>query len=433
MAKRRPVKGGTPETKPSSPQQVLQPDYYRKFHCIGGDCEDSCCCANWRVDIDRATWLRYQACESETLRPMFRDFVQLEPMHNLRSAERYANIKFAPNQCCPFLNEAGLCAIHGELGPEALSDTCALYPRAANLFGRQREYGLSVSCPEAARVVLLHPEPTALVMGEADAALGRRGVVTFRVACPQKDEPVLNMLRGLIVRILQWRDVSLGARMMLVGSFLHEVGRVRSERRARNAADVLPALETYAALFADPDYVEAEFGQMPGDLPRKLQCTTGFLADFLNGANPRFKECLTAFAEGLLGGQADGAPGSMGALMAHYERIYDDYYLPYFRDKGYIYENYLVNEVLLNLFPFVRGTPLELYRAMVFNLSIIQVMLVGMAGYYKGLTDERVIQFIQSFARRSSHNDHYIRKLTEALTSKDSPTYVEVMWMLKER
>jgi hypothetical protein len=60
-------------------------------------------------------------------------------------------------------------------------------------------------------------------------------------------------------------------------------------------------------------------------------------------------------------------------------------------------------------------------------------MLVGMAGHDKGLTDARVIQFIQSFARRSAHNDSYIRKLTEAITSKDAPSFVEVMWMLKER
>jgi lysine-N-methylase len=433
MAKKRPAAGNRHEKRESVLEQVVQPDYYAKFRCTGGECEDNCCSFAWRVDIDYATWQRYQVCQNESLKPMLRDLIQLEPSHDLRNMENYAKVKFLQNQHCPFLGEDKLCVIHKDLGPEGLCNTCAVYPRVVNKLGPKREYGLSVSCPEAARVALLHAEPTALIMGEADAALARRGIMTFSLDCEAKDVAVLNRLRVQILAILQWREVSLGARVMLLGSLLNEVSAAQGGRRFRSAGEIVPALEMYAALFADAGYVEAEFGQLPGDLPRKLQLTTGFLADFLNGASSRSQECLTAFADGLLGGGANALAGNMDTLLANYERIHADYYLPYLREKGNIFENYLVNEMLVGMFPFVRGTILELYRAMVFNLAIIQVMLVGMAGSYKGLTDERVIQFIQSFARRSAHNDGYIRKLTEAITSKDAPSFVEVMWMLKER
>jgi lysine-N-methylase len=433
MAKKR-HKAGKRSEKPSADQeQVVQPDYYEKFHCIGGECEDNCCCHAWRVDVDRATWQRYQDCQSDMLKPMLQELIQLEPRPNLRSAERYATINFLPNRRCAFLGDDLLCAIHKELGADALGNTCAVYPRVVNRFGKQREYGLAISCPEVARVALLHSEPTALVLTDADADLTRRGISTFEVQCKTEHVRALNLLRVSILRILQWREVSLGARMMLLGSLLNEVTPAQGNARFRSAAEIQSALEAYASLLADPGYVKVEFAQLSGNLPRKLQCTTGFLADFLEGATPRFKECLTAFADGLLGGQTNAAGRSVSDLMTHYEKIYDDYYMPYIREKGYILENYLVNEVLVNVFPFVRGTVLDLYRAMVFNLSIIQVMLVGMAGNYKGLTDERVIQFIQSFARRTAHNDSYLGKLTEAITSKDSPSFVEVMWMLKER
>lgn len=433
MTRKRPPRGVQLKTRPTVRQQVVQPDYYAKFRCVGGECEDNCCRYPWRIDVDRATWQRYQGCKSETLKPLLQEMIQLEPRSDLRSVVRYATIKFSPNGQCAFLGDDMLCAIHRELGSEALSNTCAVYPRTVNRFGPQREYGLAVSCPEAARVALLHPEPTALVVAEVDADLARRGLITFTVDCGPKDVQAMNQLRLLVLGILQWREAGLGARVMLLGSLLNELTPASSGQRFKSAAETVSVLETYATLFSDPGYVESEFEQLPGNLPRKLQLTTGFLADFLSGASPRFKECLTAVADGLLGGSIDGAAGGMEELVVHYERIRDDYYLPYFRGKGYIYENYLVNEVLYSLFPFVRGTFLELYRAMVFNLAIIQVMLVGMAGYYKGLTDERVIQLIQSFARRSAHNDSYIRKLTEAIASKDAPSFVEVMWMLKER
>lgn len=413
--------------------QVVQPDYYASFHCIGAECEDSCCCYAWRVDVDQATWQRYQGCQNETLRPMLQELIQLEPQPNLRNAARYATIKFLPNQQCAFLGDDMLCVIQKELGAEALNNTCALYPRAVNAFGPQMEYALTVSCPEAARVVLLHPEPTRLVIGQPDPDLIRRGIRTFSVESNPKTVAPMNQLRLLTLGILQWRDVSLGARMMLLGALLNELNPGPGGVRFKSADEITAVLEVYASLFADPDYVEAEFRQIAGNLPRKLECTTGFLADFLNQATPRFNECLTAFADGLLGGQANEAATSMASLMEHYEKVYDAYYAPYFSEKAYIFENYLVNEVLYSLFPFVRGSFLELYRAMVFNLAIIQVLLVGMAGHYKGLTDERVVQLIQSFARRSAHNNGYLRKLTEALTSKSEPSFSEVMWLLKDR
>jgi len=432
MAKKRPGREGVREKRPSTDQPVVQPHYYQEFRCIGPDCEDSCC-IGWRVDIDRATWQRYQVCQSEVLAPMFRDVLELEPRHDLRSSGRYATVRLTPGRRCPFLQDDMLCLIQSELGATALSDVCASFPRHVNVFGQQREYGLGLACPEAARVVLLHREPTALIMAAPDGSLAARDYTSAKIPVEAKNVAILNQLRVLIFRILQWRELALGARVMLLGSLLDELSQVRGKPRFKSFSEFLPVMETYAALFADPSFIEAEFAQLAGNLPRKLQCTTGFLADFLTSAEPRFKESILAFVDGLLGGQVDDTERDMASMLAHYERIYGDFYLPYFRDKCYVLENYLVNDALVSMFPFNRRTYLDAYRVMVFNLAIIQVMLVGIAGHYQGLTDDRVVQFIQTFTRRSAHNSSYLGKLTEAIASKDSPSFVEVMWMLKER
>jgi len=432
MAKKHRSKVGGGQEMPAAARQALQPDYYGKFRCIASDCEDSCC-IGWRVNIDRTTWQRYQSSTSSTLSPLFRDYIEVEERQDRRSAKQYASIRMQADRRCPFLRQDNLCSIHSELGAEALSDNCTSYPRIINLMGKRREYGLDVSCPEAARIALLHAEPTALVMGDASDCFRKREITNYSFACEAKGMPILDRIRSLILRILQWREVSIGARMMLLGALLNEIGSTQADSRFKTLAEIDPALDAYAALFADPAYVETEFGQLPADLPRKLECTTGFLADFLTSVEPRFRECVLAFSEGLLGGEMNGAQADATLLAARYRRIYADHYAPYFRARGYIYENYLVNEVFNGLFPFVGGNLLHLYRVMVFNLAIIQVMLVGMAGHYKGLDDARVIQFIQSFVRRSAHSGSYIDKLTEAVASKDSPSFVEVMWMLKEQ
>lgn len=435
MARKRPAtrrkavqKGAT-----AADRTVIAPDYYETFRCIGGACEDNCCTAGWRIDIDRTTWLRYQACPNESLAPLLRAAIQLETRPDQKSQSRFATLKLRPDLGCPFLTEDKLCQIHGEMGFEALSDTCASYPRILNRVGQQVEYGLVLSCPEAARVVLLREAPIRLASCAPDPVFAGRDFESSRLRVKPNDVQAVSQLRELILRLLQWREVSLGARLMVVGILLDEIGRVRKSTRSGEMNLVLPILETYAALFADPAYVEAEYAQLPGNLPRKLQCATGFLADFLSSVSPRFKECIDAFAEGLLGGLSRDSSASVGEeLLTRYKRFRDDYYAPYFSEKAYILENYLVNEAIIKLFPFGKEGALHRYRAMVFNLAIIQVMLVGMAGHYHGLTDAQVIQFIQTFTRRSAHNDSYIGKLTETLASENAPSCVEVMWMLKE-
>ena len=34
---------------------VRYPDYYEKFACIAGACEDTCC-AGWEIDLDEETY-----------------------------------------------------------------------------------------------------------------------------------------------------------------------------------------------------------------------------------------------------------------------------------------------------------------------------------------------------------------------------------------
>ncbi len=31
------------------------PQYFKQFHCIAGNCKESCCSAGWEIDIDEET------------------------------------------------------------------------------------------------------------------------------------------------------------------------------------------------------------------------------------------------------------------------------------------------------------------------------------------------------------------------------------------
>lgn len=63
---------------------------------------------------------------------------------------------------CPMWRADGLCRIQSELGEEALCKTCWDFPRLTHDYGDFIEYGLELSCPEAARIILNTAEPTYL-------------------------------------------------------------------------------------------------------------------------------------------------------------------------------------------------------------------------------------------------------------------------------
>ncbi len=122
--------------------EIIAPDYYGRFHCIAGDCPDSCC-KEWEVDIDPETAARYCALPGD-LGVRLRQVLREEDGGVCMTIE---------NGRCPMWREDGLCRVQAELGHEALSKTCRDFPRLRHDYGTFVELDLELSCPEAARLI----------------------------------------------------------------------------------------------------------------------------------------------------------------------------------------------------------------------------------------------------------------------------------------
>lgn len=416
-------------------KQVLAPDYYSKFRCIGSECEDSCC-VGWKITVDENSFRRYQACKNAELAPLFREALIENTDADTRSPNNAASIKLTEDRRCMFLQQDDLCSIQRVLGEAELSDACASYPRYANLFGGQMEYSLGISCPEAARLVLLHPEPIGFELITANPDLERRHFISRRFPVTGEVEasqlPHINDFRGLIIAILQYRALSLGARLMVLGFLLEDADKIISSSLFRHASELESVMQGYVDLLADPARVEEQFNQIEANLPRKLNIVTEVLSQLLAGqVAPRFRECLISAADGLtadIGAQQQ----SNDELVERYTAAYQGPYRAYFDDKSYILENYLVNQVVNRLFPFAIADIPELYRELVCSLAITQTLLIGMAAHHQQLNDDLVLQLLQSFARKTTHNPEYLGKLQAAIGDAQQGKFVDVMWLLKQ-
>ena len=133
------------------------PNYYKEFSCIAGSCPDTCC-AGWQIVIDNKTLKKYQHFKG--------------PFHNRlhNDIDWKEHIFRQYNRRCAFLNEENLCDIYTEAGPKMLCDTCRNYPRHIEEFEGLREISLSLSCPEAASILLSQKEKVHSRMNTSDTS-----------------------------------------------------------------------------------------------------------------------------------------------------------------------------------------------------------------------------------------------------------------------
>jgi len=69
----------------------------------------------------------------------------------------FATMRMNTSNQCSMLTEERLCRIQAQLGESFLPHSCAIYPRIVNSIAGVEDKSLALSCPEAARLVLLNP------------------------------------------------------------------------------------------------------------------------------------------------------------------------------------------------------------------------------------------------------------------------------------
>ena len=136
--------------------KVRVPNYFKEFKCIASKCEDTCC-AGWEIVIDEESYEKYKEVRGDFKEELRSKIVKSEG----------ENIFLLNKGNCAFLNEKKMCEIYINLGEEYLCYTCREFPRYREEFFDLREIGLSLSCPEAARIILRSKDNISFYLEEA--------------------------------------------------------------------------------------------------------------------------------------------------------------------------------------------------------------------------------------------------------------------------
>lgn len=403
---------------------VLEPEYMKDFHCIGQDCEDSCC-IGWRVQLDKKTYLGYKKNNDPELKPIIKKMVNRNRQEKGDGA--YGKINMEQGGRCPFLNKEGLCKIYINAGEERLSDACALYPRNAGRIDGKFERSATISCPEIARLALLNPDGICFVHIEEN--INNKIVLQNKLNTEghhlvNKPQKYFWDIRIFSLSLLQNRNYNLGERLIILGIVYNKIDKLESQ----NSMEDLPSMLEDMNMMIESGSLKEELGKVSVNTQIQMRLVQEMMHEkIVQGITSKsYLECLRETMLGI--GYVNGE--DIENALKNYNTNYKEYFNPYLEEKGYILENYLVNEYFRELMPFGKyETIWDSYIFLCVIYGMVKLHLIGMAGYYKGLNDDLTLKVIQSFSKVVLHNDEYIQGIIKLLKDNgyDSLGYMSIL------
>ncbi len=397
-----------------------QPRYAEKFRCLGPECEDSCCKA-WDLRLDRATYERYQLIPVESLLGR-KVQSSVEMLPEPREERAYGRILLNENLECPFLTEEKWCGIQQTMGEAALSQTCRTYPRIEQQApGGRWETTMHLSCPEAARLILLDQE-AAQQEWVAHGADGRSMVAAYEAVAEwglhsmtaakgtEIPEAILDATRRLLLLLLRDRRYSLGERVWLMGVF---AGRLRTAMPGieLESAQRFPALLREFSGLLGAGTLRPVLARLAGRPAMQLDLTLGLVNRRLERVinSLRFLDAVKEFLDGI-GYRPGMTPESLAPTLSRAEA---EFFVPWMEAHPWLLENYLAHALYRSSFPFGKDWKQADVEGEFFGLCThfvsIRTLMMGVSGAHgAGFRAEHAVHLVQTYSRMMDHHADFL-------------------------
>ena len=313
-------------------------------------------------------------------------------------------------------------------GADYLSPICQEYPRKRWRIDGLMEQTLNLSCPEAARLVLLDPDLLAAPLH----ASSRSRYEQFRRMSQQNRnastpaERYFWELRGFALVLLQDRSYPLWQRLFILHLFCKRLTEVIAAKEVQ----LLPRLlSDYAEIIEEGKLHPAMDGisiEIKAQVAAVLEVIVCHI-EHTHPTNTRIRECVKDFREAIQ--YQDGVP--VETFVPYYEEAHSRYYAPFMQAHPYVLENYLINHIFKTRFPFPPSTKSEPMDAtaqslvMCLQYSIIKGLLIGMAGCYKeAFGPEHIVKLVSSFAKAVEHCPAFPERLNRELGTTEGMVHL---------
>lgn len=372
--------------------KIRVPDYFDDFKCIASECEDTCC-AGWGIVIDDESYKNYMNVKGEFG----------ERLRSKIVTEGSENIFVLKGDDCPFLTENKMCDIYNNLGEDSLCYTCRQYPRVMEEFGSLREVCLSLSCPEACRIILKSDKRVGFKLTEDDEEVTRYNDINAML--------YLNLMqcRNILFKILQNRDMDLNKRVSIILKFIGEV-------QDKIDSNLIQGIKDSISKYSDNKFIE--------DVAIDIQNYKSNESIKYNNVYDIFK----VFKE--LKHINPNDPLALEDALRYFWQSEEDEYIylekhnqfdNYFSDKIYKFENLLVYFVFRYFMKAVFDYDVlaKIKTALVSYIMIKELLIVRWIEEGGKLTENDLVEIAHTYSKDVEHLEENIETLAEVFETNN--------------
>ncbi len=396
----------------------FQPCYVDKFKCDGSKC-DARCCKGWNIFIDEKTYKQYSR-----IKPKAAAEEILSHMTFNDERKEYL-VTMDERKFCPFLTENNLCRLQRTYGEKFLSVTCSSYPRRTLNFGNFFERSLNLTCPVVAEMILFNEKPMEFEFVEVPEKIhsngGKIGIAPVNTVAGFAEHML--EIQIAMISILQERTLTIDQRLIVLGFFLDRFDEIISDKLGRDAlTQLIAAYESKSFL---SEQVPLMLASVSFDVKKFFRVMLKVLESFYaNITSDDDRKLFDAFAKTFdIVTDANEIPAAK--VIGNYERLADAR-KAFLAQRSTVLENYLVNELFLNCYPWRHATSIaKNYGIFVAQYKFFE-LLVFAAGQ-QGFTDNKyLIRFTDCFLSLADHNNDFIKKILERVPD-DILTAIETL------
>lgn len=409
---------------------IIEPNYFKDFHCIGGECRNNCC-HDWGIYLTKKEYINTKnAKKSKELQTICDS-----AFHRLKKSDNpgiYAEMRLKKDGTCQFLDNDGLCMLQKECGYNILSNTCKQFPRIHFQYMNSAEQYISTGCEEVVRLLMNMPNGIELTSG-GDIDHTKFINPVFAVVDYQRlsTAPFKYYwdIKTLIISIMKNRNYSVEDRLILLGiAFKHIDELINS-----NEGDKIPSyIDGFIAVCATDKSILDDIK----DIEPKIYLNFLNFADILVSISyeKSFTEEFLEKIKSNLGIVYDfSETGNHTNLKSDINKIDKQLGLLFNMLSGreYILENFMLNSMLFLNHPFA-DTSLSFWDSYIFICMAYSIMIFMLAGNLTEKSDDNdIIEAFVIFSRCLFHNYHLRQLIINSIKNNDFSTLGSMVSLIK--
>ncbi|HCH7985680.1 flagellin lysine-N-methylase [Citrobacter freundii] len=366
---------------------ITEPAFVAAFNCVGSECRDHCC-KEWEIAVDKPTVKKYLTNKDLLIQTIAKESVQLVKKDSLNWGE----IIFSPESGnCPYFGDDKLCMVHKRLGAQALSKTCAIYPRSYRSYKNDVHQSLNISCPEVVRLLLSEP----------DAMKFNERILLQQKSNAAKPLSVVHKVLSLFcLDLIERTDTEVEPALFAVVKFLLFLEKIETVDES-----TIGQIESVHAQLVQQLQNGEVMGDITGDYRIKCSMTVLMQNYFRMKSLSRGGKVLTQHIDSLLRVLAVDNTLTLEEKIADIERMWRNIVLPKLGKTPFALKNYILYKFWQNDFPdMTSGSSLRGLYMIVAEYYFIKLLMSAHAKETGTANLDDLINVIYSFHSSSQHN-----------------------------